>query len=240
MVRAAETMNLPTPTLEIAPRTSSDLGFTLDVPVGFDRIVGREPSAGIAIGDPAVSRRHARVLHDASGVWVEDLGSTNGTFVNGDRLLERHRLRDGDELKFGDSVVLFHDDVTTQLHAQTPAAGVSVAVERCPTCGAQKSEGRWFCGHCGEQQRPIPLPLAVAPPSGAGVTSNDLIGPHGNVRRAAFRQAMRAGADGRRVRYSESLTLWTITFRMLVVCILIAAIVVGVAAADGATFGIGR
>ena len=70
-------------------------------PVDGELILGREHgSADLVIDDPGVSRRHARVVTDAGGVIVEDLGSSNGTYVNGERI-ETARLTSGDRLQVG-------------------------------------------------------------------------------------------------------------------------------------------
>jgi hypothetical protein len=58
------------------------------------------------LGDPQVSRRHAEVRRDAEGFSVFDLGSTNGTVVNGSPVRER-RLADGDELRIGSATIRF-------------------------------------------------------------------------------------------------------------------------------------
>ncbi len=83
--------------------------FSVNLPVGFDQVIGRDQAAGIRIPDSSVSPRHARLFHDESGVWVQDLGSTNGTFVNGDRLVGPHHLHDGDQLTFGSATAVFHE-----------------------------------------------------------------------------------------------------------------------------------
>ena len=65
-------------------------------------VIGRAPECGVVLGDTNVSRRHAQVaLHDGA-VVVTDLGSTNGTFVNG-RRVTRATVRPGDELSIGTS-----------------------------------------------------------------------------------------------------------------------------------------
>ncbi|MCS6970318.1 MAG: FHA domain-containing protein kinase, partial [Planctomycetes bacterium] len=69
--------------------------------------IGRHSSCGLVIADRAASRQHARVFH-ADGCWqVEDLGSANGTVVNGERLVGRRQLRNGDAIGIGDSEILF-------------------------------------------------------------------------------------------------------------------------------------
>jgi DNA-binding winged helix-turn-helix (wHTH) protein len=70
-----------------------------------EMIVGREPAADIWIDNGSVSRRHARVTVESSAVTLEDLGSKNGTWVDGARVNDRTLLRDGSEIRFG-SVVM--------------------------------------------------------------------------------------------------------------------------------------
>lgn len=63
--------------------------------------IGREPGPGaLALDHPAVSRRHA-ILHGGADPRIEDLGSTNGTFVNGERVRGSQRLAEGDSIAFG-------------------------------------------------------------------------------------------------------------------------------------------
>jgi pSer/pThr/pTyr-binding forkhead associated (FHA) protein len=69
-------------------------------------VIGRLSSCDIPLGDPQVSRRHAEVRRDAEGFAVFDLGSTNGTVVNGSPVRER-RLSDGDELRIGSATIRF-------------------------------------------------------------------------------------------------------------------------------------
>ncbi|MGH3047403.1 MAG: FHA domain-containing protein [Gaiellaceae bacterium] len=66
--------------------------------------IGRSGDNRIALaGDDFASGHHARVESARDGVWVIDLGSTNGTLVNGERIDGRHRLREGDVLKIGET-----------------------------------------------------------------------------------------------------------------------------------------
>jgi len=70
-------------------------------PVDGELILGREhPSADLVIPDPGVSRRHARLLREKGTVILEDLGSSNGTYVNGRRVMEAE-VAAGDEIELG-------------------------------------------------------------------------------------------------------------------------------------------
>ena len=68
--------------------------------------VGRHPDSDIFLDDVTVSRRHAEVLREEGGVRVRDLGSLNGSYVNGDRVEER-ALTTGDEVQIGRFKLLF-------------------------------------------------------------------------------------------------------------------------------------
>ena len=77
------------------------------IPIGEDPVtVGRLPDCDIVLSDPNVSRRHAEVRRRGNDFIVVDLGSTNGTRVNGAGVRER-RLEDGDEVTFGSTRVRF-------------------------------------------------------------------------------------------------------------------------------------
>ncbi len=68
--------------------------------------IGRSPQNEIVINDPEMSRRHAQIVQNGNSFTVEDLGSTNGTFVNGQRCTGATPLRHGDRIEFGDTVSL--------------------------------------------------------------------------------------------------------------------------------------
>jgi hypothetical protein len=75
-------------------------------PVDGELILGREHgSADLVLDDPGVSRRHARVLPENGGVILEDLGSSNGTYVNGERITGPVELGAGDEVQLGATVL---------------------------------------------------------------------------------------------------------------------------------------
>lgn len=71
------------------------------VDISTATVVGRDADSGIPLGDDEfASARHARIEPRSDGVWVEDLGSTNGTFVNGERVTAE-RLQTGDVVRVG-------------------------------------------------------------------------------------------------------------------------------------------
>lgn len=79
----------------------------LEVPVDRDwMVIGRGRTADLVLSEPTISRAHAAIGFDAEGFFVQDLGSTNGTGVNGQRG-PRQPLQDGDEVQLGKLVLRF-------------------------------------------------------------------------------------------------------------------------------------
>ncbi len=88
-------------------------------PLRGEMLIGRDPSCAIVIPDRQVSRRHARIWVDTQGVWLEDLASKNGTHVNGRRVGEPVRLRDGDlvQVALAQQFLFLSSDATMPLEA---------------------------------------------------------------------------------------------------------------------------
>lgn len=72
-------------------------------------LIGRATTAGLQLDDPGVSRQHAEVRREGDDVMLVDLGSTNGSAVNG-RVVERVRLTPGDRIELGHTVLVYERD----------------------------------------------------------------------------------------------------------------------------------
>jgi two-component system cell cycle response regulator len=73
----------------------------LEIPLGpAGVVIGRGQNADIVLAEPTISREHAVIGWNSEGWYVEDLGSTNGSFANGSRF-DRHRLKPGDKIVMG-------------------------------------------------------------------------------------------------------------------------------------------
>ncbi len=79
--------------------------------------IGRESSNEIAVNDAEVSRRHARLTFQGGKYVLEDMGSTNGTFVNGQRLTGPRVLKSGEVISLGEQIVFVYEAVDSDLGA---------------------------------------------------------------------------------------------------------------------------
>jgi len=87
--------------------------------------LGRDLANDIPVPDQEISRRHARFLTRTDGVFIEDLGSTNGTFLNGVRISSPQRLNNGDLITMAESTVMsfeWPDQVKTPTYSAYPQA----------------------------------------------------------------------------------------------------------------------
>jgi pSer/pThr/pTyr-binding forkhead associated (FHA) protein len=81
---------------------SPELGKGRTIEVASPTVVGRDSTSGIRLEhDEFASARHARIEPRPDGAWVDDLGSTNGTFVNGTKLKRAQLAKVGDVIKIG-------------------------------------------------------------------------------------------------------------------------------------------
>jgi ABC-type multidrug transport system ATPase subunit/pSer/pThr/pTyr-binding forkhead associated (FHA) protein len=77
--------------------------YTIDRP---EIVIGRDAGADLQIDSPGISRKHARITQEGNLYTLEDLNSTNGTFLNGELLTQPARLRNGDQVGLGQTVLL--------------------------------------------------------------------------------------------------------------------------------------
>jgi adenylate cyclase len=112
-------------------------GKLLEYPLGVKTTMGRHPANTIRLIDREVSKEHAAVERVGAAFVLRDLGSSNGTFVNGRRVREL-RLRDGDEISLGNSRLVFHSG-----DVPTAPAGVTVlaSAQSVPAFLAQIEQG---------------------------------------------------------------------------------------------------
>lgn len=143
-LRAGDKVELGACTLEFVPatppaptRTGSDGEGTLKIISGTgagesatvrgSATIGRDEGSDLRVQDPEVSRRHAKVTVQDGNAWIDDLSSLNGTFVNGERVIERQSLVGGDRIQVG----------LTMIELTLPVAARPTAISAQPTVAAR-------------------------------------------------------------------------------------------------------
>ena len=89
------------PQLEVVAALGREPGERVDVNGGIT--LGRSPTADIQIDDPFASSAHARIFPRGQFMYIEDMGSTNGTFLNGRQLRKPEQLKVADSIRIGDT-----------------------------------------------------------------------------------------------------------------------------------------
>jgi len=119
---------------------------------GDQLTIGRDSSNGVAINDAEISRRHSRLSFQGGKYVIEDLGSTNGTFVNGQRLAGPVVLKPGDVISLGEQIVLMYDAINIDPGATMASARKPVRVAPAAPAPAPSY---------------APAPASAAPPAAA-------------------------------------------------------------------------
>jgi hypothetical protein len=111
--------------------------------------IGRDNTNMVAINDAEISRKHAKMEMRGSAYVITDLGSTNGTFINGTRVTGTQVLNPGDTVSFGEGIVLQYEA------AYDPNATVVSSAAKAPKTVAPA-------------RRPAPAPVPAAAPAYSG------------------------------------------------------------------------
>jgi hypothetical protein len=148
------------------------LGDSVELPVG-ETVIGRDLSCALRFNDPAVSRRHLRFIRRQDEVFLEDLGSANGTLLNGRSVAAALRITDGDEIRVGSRLLTIRivegedkpaestlvlknfnaPEELRKLRATTSQVAVTVPPplttnQRCPRCAAPVNVEDDECSQC--------------------------------------------------------------------------------------------
>ncbi len=114
--------------------------------------IGRLKSADVPLPDPSVSRQHARIAVQGDKLLVRDLGSANGTQING-AAIESGALGDGDELRIGNCVLRVRADAPAAPRTATPSPATPAAAPPVPPAAPASH---------------APPPVTTRPPTGQG------------------------------------------------------------------------
>jgi adenylate cyclase len=124
-------MDLPTPLSVWLERADG-----ARVPVAGNCGLGRSKANAVVIADARVSRHHATIhAQDGGEYWLIDLGSSNGTQLNGHRAVQPQRLKDGDRIAIADTAFVFRQDGTAESGSTSDAL---------PTVQEVRQEERWL------------------------------------------------------------------------------------------------
>lgn len=113
-------------------------------------VLGRSPDCSLTIEDPLVSRQHARIIIQGDSVSFEDLGSRNGSRVNGVPIRGTVPIKDGDRLRIGTQEFVFCRLVSDRSGPLNRRTGFMTF---CAKCKLPYPEEMGACPHCGSQDR---------------------------------------------------------------------------------------
>lgn len=134
-------------------------------------VIGRDTASDVVLQDGDASRRHASVSVDGPTARVEDLGSTNGTYVNGERLEGARSLSDGDQVRIGSTVIEYRDAAVAGVAAEAPGAGDATRI------GTPKPD--FAGGEAAMGPPPEPAPPSMEPTQGGAAMTEQPQGPEG-------------------------------------------------------------
>lgn len=192
------------------------LGHSMGLPQG-ETVVGRGLACRMRFNDASISRAHARIRVDGAVATIEDVGSRNGTFLNGQPLAGVKQLEHDDVVRLGHREVQVQIvdpsdvfDVNTAVYSEIPsdpAPPVTVppeALQRCPECKSSVSVEEDVCPRCGyswSNFRP-------------GSVTQEIKKIEGGVRGAERRRHTRYRLEVPAVYTSESLTVETMALNL--------------------------
>jgi hypothetical protein len=137
------------PRATLMVRQGTQVGMTFSL-AGDEVTLGREEGIDISIRDPEVSRQHARISWQAGNYYIEDLNSTNGTFLNGAPVTSRQLLRSGDTIGMGQTLLVLQEQAG--MISPRPVAPPAPPAAPSPTAepvAPKKGRSRcllWSCG----------------------------------------------------------------------------------------------
>jgi len=142
-------------------------------------LVGRDINNEIVINDAEISRKHCRLKLFGNGYVIEDLGSTNGTWVDEQRISGQHPLQHGDTIRMGDNITLIYEAVNFDADATVASASAAPSTAQAQPQqqfqqppqqyqqAPRKSQGQQYAGR---------VPAAAEPPKIFGLNRGLAIG----------------------------------------------------------------
>ncbi len=96
-------------------------------------LIGRDPHCNLRPSSPAISKQHAGIFVRGGKVFLKDYGSTNGSFVNDEQVVDEREVKNDDQLKIGPLAFVLHVDVSAPAVAVKPAGTKPAAAPATPT-----------------------------------------------------------------------------------------------------------
>jgi hypothetical protein len=146
------------------------------MPPGTELVVGRNEGCGVTIPDSSVSRMHLRLVAEDTGIYVEDLGSANGTFLDGERLQGRVLLVGGQQVRAAQKAL--SAPVLLRIVAPAIEAGAGTANEATATGDGERAAPP-PSGHGAPPHRPRPPEPPTRPSAPPGAVATPLEAPKG-------------------------------------------------------------
>ena len=115
--------------------------FSLDAD---ETVVGRHPDSAMHLRSNAVSGTHAKLINEDGSIFLEDLGSRNGTFVNNERIATRVELRDGDQIHFGPVLLRFEGQERPPVEAFGTSMSNAAMLRLCTSTSKCNAGHRMF------------------------------------------------------------------------------------------------
>ena len=137
-------------------------------------LVGRGSRVHVRVTDATISRRHARLDIVDGRCWLFDLGSSNGTFVNGRRIAEATPIENGDVVRFGRVVF----ELSLVLETVTPVAPRATDLHEAVTVITSRDEILRHLAASVPAPQPAPQPVEAGRPSAERRSAKILPGPH--------------------------------------------------------------
>lgn len=186
-----------------------------EIALKAEMVVGRQAECDLQLSEGHASRKHARLYVDAEGVWVEDLASANGTFINGNKITGKVRLSSGDRVRFDVEEFDFRVPSAAAAAAAAPVdEGKTVyrppesAAVDAESSGVYKRPGAWAdpdaMGDGANKTKfidPAQMKQMMNAPQAAPVNTSAIDGPHLHVvsgSRAGLNIRLTVGEEGNR------------------------------------------
>lgn len=156
----ATMLSSPRPAANLVVKQGPQIGILFPITANTT-VLGREEMCDIIIQDAEASRQHSKVSWEDNDFFLSDMGSTNGTFINGMQIIAPTRLKSGDSIGLGQTLLSFELDAEKTAHAeyeQAAAAPVSPSqpdpVTGTPVTAPDSTRGdsnsrKWLLIGCG-------------------------------------------------------------------------------------------